>query len=96
MKKYNLLNNMLFFLRKSWQIDKRVLMTTICQIPIIVLMPLFATYLSKHVVAIVTENVSIKSYVIHVVLLSTAMLILYLMNNYTSIKIHWDSFGNMI
>lgn len=85
---------MLFFLRKSWQIDKRVLMTTICQIPIIVLMPLFATYLSKHVVAIVTENVSIKSYVIHVVLLSTAMLILYLMNNYTSIKIHWDSFGN--
>lgn len=94
MKKYNLLNNMLFFLRKSWQIDKRVLMTTICQIPIIVLMPLFATYLSKHVVAIVTENVSIKSYVIHVVLLSTAMLILYLMNNYTSIKIHWDSFGN--
>ena len=85
---------MLFFMRKSWQLDKKLLMTTICQIPIIVLMPLLTTYLSKHVVAIVTENVGIKSYVIQVVLISTAMLILYLMNNYVSTKIQWGSFGN--
>ena len=81
-------------MRKSWQIDKTLLLVTIFQIPIIVLMPLLATYLSKHVVALVTQNVSIHTFIINVVALSSAMLFLYLTNNYISTKIQWGSFEN--
>ena len=94
MKKYSLLNNIVFLMRKSWQIDKTLLLVTIFQIPIIVLMPLLATYLSKHVVALVTQNVSIHTFIINVVALSSAMLFLYLTNNYISTKIQWGSFEN--
>lgn len=91
---YGVLGNILFFLRKSWKIDKMLLITTVCQIPIMVLMPLLSTYLSKHVVALVTENVDVVSFIIDVLSLIAVTTLLLLMNNYFAAKIRWNSFGN--
>ena len=94
MKKYNLVSNMIFFLMKSWQLNKALVIVTICQIPVIVFAPLLTTYLTKHIVALVSENVDVKSFIIQVSVLLGAILILYLLNNYVSSKIHWDAFSN--
>lgn len=64
------------------------------QIPIIVLMPLLATYLSKYVVELVTQNASINTLITYVLTISFAILILHLLNNYVNAKIQWRSFGN--
>ena len=91
---YGVLGNILFFLRKSWKIDKMLLITIVCQIPIMVLIPLLSTYLSKHVVALVTENVDVVSFIIDVLSLIAVTTLLLLMNNYFAAKIRWNSFGN--
>lgn len=91
---YSLPNNILFLIKKSWQIDKTLLFVTLTQIPVIVLLPLIATYLSKYVVELVTQNASANTLITYVLTISFAMLVLYLINNYVSAKIQWRSFGN--
>ena len=47
---------MCFITQKAWEIDKALLFCTLLQTPVIVLLPLLATYLSKAVVQLVTQN----------------------------------------
>ena len=91
---YGMLSNLLYFLRKSWKIDKMLLITTVCQIPIIVLIPLLTTYLAKHVISLITDNVDVVKFIVNVASLISIIALFKLMNNYFSAKIHWDSFGN--
>lgn len=53
---YSLWNNIGFILRNSWKIDKTLLLVTVSQAPIIVLLPLLTTVLSKTVVELVTQR----------------------------------------
>ncbi len=46
---YSLSSNILFLIKKAWQIDKVLLFSTIIRMPINVLLPMIATYLSKFV-----------------------------------------------
>lgn len=89
---YSLPSNIYFILKKSWHIDKSLLFMTIAQAPIIVLMPLAATYLSKFVVEFVSENASVSMLVSYILSLSCAILVFHLINNYLSTKIEWRSF----
>lgn len=91
---YSLPNNIYFMLKKSWQIDKSLLFITIARIPIVVLMPLAATYLSKFVVQLVSEKASVSMLVTYILYLSLTILVLHVINNYVSTKIEWRSFGN--
>lgn len=93
---YRLSDNMLFMLKKSWEIDKLLFFVTLLQIPIVVLLPLMATYLSKYVVELVTNNESPLILVQYVVAISTGVLVLRLVNNYFDSKIEWRSYKNRL
>lgn len=91
---YSLSSNILFLIKKAWQIDKVLLFSTIIRMPIIVLLPLIATYLSKFVVELVSDGESAKRLITYILVLSGILLALYLVNNFVSTKIEWRSFGN--
>lgn len=91
---YSLPNNIYFILKKSWTIDTSLLFMTIAQIPIIVLIPLATTYLSKFVVELVTENARPSTLASYILYISLMILALYLANNYLSTKITWRSYAN--
>ena len=81
-------------LKKLWYIDKILLLITFVQIPVIVLLPLLATYLSKCTVQLVTQNTDVHILAFKILQLSLVMLILHIINNYASAKIEWRSFGS--
>lgn len=91
---YSLPANIIFIIKNAWQIDKTLLFAPIAQIPINVLLPLLATYLSKYVVQLVTEKASEATLISYILTISASLLILYLLNNFISAKIEWRSFGN--
>lgn len=91
---YSTANNIIFLMKKAWQMDKSLLFATITRMPIIVLLPLFATYLSKLVVQLITEGSSVEKLIICILILSGSILLLHLVNNYVETKIQWHSFAN--
>ncbi len=91
---YSLWNNIGFILRNSWKIDKTLLLVTVSQAPIIVLLPLLTTVLSKTVVELVTQKAEAATLIGALLLLSLAILLLHVLQNYTSAKIEWRSYQN--
>jgi ATP-binding cassette, subfamily B, bacterial len=91
---YSLPSNIIFLLKKAWQMDKTLLFATITRMPIIVLLPLLATYLSKYVVELVSDRSSAITLISYILGFSAAILLLHLLNNFVSTKIEWRSFGN--
>ena len=91
---YSLPSNISFLMKKAWQMDKSLLFTTIARMPIIVLLPLIATYLSKFVVELVSNGASAQKLLTYILVLSVALLLFHLIDNYVSTKIEWRSFGN--
>lgn len=94
MKKHTLLGNIGFMLKKAWNIDKTLLLITFFQIPLNILLPLISAYLSKHVVALVTQNVNVSVYVVHILFLSITILVLRIINNHIESRLQWRAFGN--
>lgn len=91
---YSLPDNLIFALKKAWQIDRPLLFFTILQMPVVVLLPLLAAYLSKYVVELVSNHSSAGTLIAFIVSLSAAILLLNLLQNVTKAKIEWRSFGN--
>lgn len=91
---YSMKSNLIFLLKNSWKIDKVLVLVTLAQIPVLVLMPLLGAYLSKYVVELVVQNVSVHILITYIVSLSAAVLVLHLLNRYFSAKIQWRSYGN--
>ncbi len=91
---YSLPDNIKFIMKKAWHMDKGLLLATIARGPVIVLLPLLATYLSKFVVQLITEGSSPEELVITILILSGSSLLLRLMDNTVEAKIKWRSFGN--
>lgn len=94
MKKHNMFGNIGFMLKKAWDIDKTLLFITFLQIPLNILLPLISAYLSKHVVALVTQNVTVSVYAIHILFLSLSILVLRIINNHIESRLQWRAFGN--
>lgn len=86
--------NIGFMLKKAWDIDKTLLFITFLQIPLNILLPLISAYLSKHVVALVTQNVTVSVYAIHIIILSLSILVLRIINNHIESRLQWRAFGN--
>ncbi|BBH23251.1 ABC transporter ATP-binding protein [Paenibacillus baekrokdamisoli] len=91
---YSLPSNIIFLLQKSWQMDKTLFFATLIRIPIVVLLPLLATYLSKYVVELVSNGSSAGTLITYVLCISAAILSLHLLNNFVSTKIEWRAYGN--
>ncbi|MGZ9585674.1 ABC transporter ATP-binding protein [Paenibacillus marinisediminis] len=91
---YSLPSNVLFLLRKSWQLDKALFLGILTRIPIVVLLPLLGAYLSKFVVELVSNGSSAGTLITYVLYISAALLSLHLLNNYISSIIAWRAFGN--
>lgn len=93
-RQYRLLNNIIYTLKKAWEIDRQLLFVTIMQIPVIVMLPLLTTYLSKYVVQIVSDNGSVFMLIRYVIVISAMLLGLGLLNDYLRAKIEWRSYKN--
>lgn len=91
---YSLPSNIVFLLQKSWQLDKTLLFATIARIPIVVLLPLLAAYLSRYVVELVSKGSSVGTLIAYVLGISAALLSLHLLNTFVSTKIYWRANGN--
>jgi len=91
---YSLPSNIVFLLQKSWQLDKTLLFATVARIPIVVLLPLLAAYLSKYVVELVSKGSSAGTLIAYVLGISAALLSLHLLNNFVRTKIEWRAFSN--
>lgn len=88
--------NILFIMKKAWQMDKTLLFSTVARMPIIVLLPLMGTYLSKFVVELITEGASAGKLILYILVLSAGLLLLNLLDVYMRTKIKWRSFRNRI
>lgn len=91
---YSLPSNLWFLLRISWQIDKSLFISILIRIPVLVLLPLLAAYLSKYVVELVSNQASAQTLITYVLGISAALLSLHMLNNYVSAKIEWRAYGN--
>ncbi|MBO9607392.1 MAG: ABC transporter ATP-binding protein [Paenibacillaceae bacterium] len=91
---YSLPSNILFLLRKSWQMDKPLFFAMLARIPVVVLLPLLATFLSKYVVELVSNGSSASTLIAYVLGISAVILSLHLLNTFVSTKIQWRAYGN--
>jgi len=91
---YSLPSNVLFLMRKSWQVDKALFVAILTRIPIVVLLPLLGAYLSKFVVELVSNGSSAGTLITYVLSISVALLSLHLLNNFISAIIAWRAYGN--
>ena len=90
---YSLVNNILYIIKKTWKLDKRLLLGSVIKIPVTVLIPLTTTYLSGAVVRLITENESAEKMLLTVVSFSALLLFLNTTNIYSGIKLSFRSLG---
>lgn len=93
MPPYSLVNNILYIIKKTWKLDKRLLLGSVIKIPVTVLIPLATTYLSGAVVRLITENESAEKMLLTVVSFSALLLFLNTTNIYSGIKLSFRSLG---
>lgn len=91
---YSVFDNMKFIFSNIWRWDKKVLIFSFLQIPVIVLLPMLGIYMSKYVVELVTENSSAERLVLNILLITAAMFALNLLNTFTSASIDSRSYKN--
>ena len=91
---YSIVGNIAFIMKKAWSLDKLLLFSTFIKMPTVVLIPLLATYTSGQVVSLITDGVGAARYTVQVVLLSSLLLVLQLMQKFVESKLDWRAFGN--
>lgn len=94
MNKCNFISNIIFYLRKSWQIDKVMIVFGLLQIPILAILPFLDTYLTKYVVQFVTEGAQAIDLIWCVISISLVSLLLRLLSNYINSKLKWGAYAN--
>ncbi len=94
MKNNNFIDNILFYWKQSWQVDKILVLVSIAQIPLLSILPFFETYLSKYIVKFVTEDSDILGLVYCVSSMCIILLMLRLITNYFGCKLQWRAYGN--
>lgn len=91
---YSTGGNLWFVLKKSWQIDKGLLLSLAIKTPSLVALPLLTTYLSKIVVELVEQKTDPATLLLYIAGIIAGILLFRLMDNYASAKIEWRSFSN--
>lgn len=91
---HSMFGNLAFLLRKSYQLDKSIVFATITHIPVIVLLPLLAAYLSKSVVELVTDASDAGTLTVYVLSISAGLLAMHWLNMYIGAKIQFRAFYN--
>ena len=91
---YSIPDNILFAIQNVWRTDKSLLIYTFSRIPIIVLLPLITSFLSKQAVALVSNETSPSNLIISILVIVITQHILQFFDNLFSAKIEWRSFGN--
>lgn len=91
---YSTGGNLWFVLKKSWQIDKGLLLSLAIKTPSLVALPLLTTYLSKIVVELVEQKADPATLLLYIAGIIAGILLFRLMDNYASAKIEWRSFSN--
>lgn len=91
---YSIWSNLRFLLLRTWSTDKGLLFSVLLKTPSLVALPLLTTYLSKLVVELVVQEASPLQLLVQTAGVIAGMLLFHLLNNYTSAKIEWESFGN--
>ncbi len=93
-KSYSTGDNLWFILKKSWQIDKGLLLSLAIKTPSLVALPLLTTYLSKIVVDLVEQKAKPASLLLYITAIIAGILLFRLLDTYASAKIEWRSFSN--
>lgn len=84
---YSPINNVVFALKKTWENNKMLTICTFINALVIVLLPLIATYLSKYVVELVSNDVHPDILIKYILILSLCILVIKLISNFTMAKI---------
>lgn len=92
--RYSMADNLAFLLRKSYRMDKGIVYATIAHIPIIVMLPLLAAYLSKYVVELVTSSSAASALIGYVIAISAGLLALQLLNTFIGTTIQFRAYYN--
>lgn len=85
---------MIFILKKSWKIDKILLIFCLLSVPVSVALPLAENYLARTVVDLVSINESLMELIWGITGLTVGILLLQFVQNIMNAKIQWRSFGN--
>ena len=91
---YSMGSNLWFILKKSWQIDKVLLLSVVIKIPSLVILPLVTTYLSKIVVDLVEQNAELAMVLLCIGGIIAGIFLLRLIDSCAGAKIEWRSFSN--
>ncbi|MCL2774550.1 MAG: ABC transporter ATP-binding protein/permease [Oscillospiraceae bacterium] len=91
---YSVWQNLRFVFVNLWKWDKPTIFLSLLRIPVNVLTPLIGIYLSKSVVAVVTQKGSVEQLLLNILIFSIAMLSLNIMGNITNNKIQWKALYN--
>lgn len=83
---YSTGGNLWFVLKKSWQIDKGLLLSLAIKTPSLVALPLLTTYLSKIVVELVEQKADPATLLLYIAGIIAGILLFRLMDNYASAK----------
>ena len=79
-KKYTFFGNLWFIIKGAWESAKSVLVYTALHIPVIVMIPLVTSYLSRDVVALVTAGAGLRQLILTVGGLALALALLNVLN----------------
>lgn len=79
-RKYTFFGNLWFIIKGAWESAKSVLVYTALHIPVIVMIPLVTSYLSRDVVALVTAGAGIKELILTVGTLALLLACLNVLN----------------
>ena len=79
-KHYSFPSNLLFLLKGAWNSAKSVLFYTVAHVPVIVLIPLVTSYLTRDVVALVSERASLEALVLRIGGLALVLALLNVLN----------------
>ena len=92
---YSLPSNLAFVMKAAWQMDKGLLFAVLARAPIVVLVPLLGTYLSKTVVQLVAEGAEASRLLLMIAALSARLLVCRWGDLAASVKVEWRSIGSM-
>ena len=91
---YSILQNLKFTFGNLWRWDKATIFLSLLRVPVNVITPLLGIYLSRTVVAIITEDGSVEQLLLNILLFSLAMLAMNVLTNITGNKVEWKALAN--
>lgn len=87
----NIINNIVFIVKRSFKMDKGLVIASIMKIPINILLPLITAYLTKMLVSLVSNKIELSSLISYILVMSVLIMILFILNNLITAKVKYDA-----